>query len=160
MTVTAPLKSDGFDGSGISTLVADAGLTNGAFYGHFDSKDDLIAAVVTEQLANQVARVNALPGGLASLKAFLAEYLSPAHRDDPGNGCPSAALLDEIARSSPATRAAYTADARAMIDAIARHLDTDDRQLSDHILAGAYANAMALAGTDPRAGTSNEQEAR
>ena len=36
-------KSDGFDGSGIATLVADAGLTNGAFYGHFASKDDLIA---------------------------------------------------------------------------------------------------------------------
>lgn len=180
-------KSDGFDGSGISTLVADAGLTNGAFYGHFDSKDDLIAAVVTEQLASQVARVNALPGGLASVKAFLADYLSPAHRDDLGNGCPSAALLDEIARSSPATRAAYTAGARAMIDAIARLLDTgdradaevratgmftllvaslqlaravDDRELSDQILAGAYTNAMTLAGTDPRAGTSNEQDAR
>ena len=39
-------KSDGIDGSGIATLVADAGLTNGAFYGHFASKDDLVASVV------------------------------------------------------------------------------------------------------------------
>ena len=50
-------KRDGFDGAGIATLVADAGLTNGAFYGHFASKDDLIATVVSDQLAAQVARV-------------------------------------------------------------------------------------------------------
>ena len=39
-------KKDGFDGSGIATLMADAGLTNGAFYAHFESKDDLILAVL------------------------------------------------------------------------------------------------------------------
>ena len=44
-------KRDGIDGSGIATLVADAGLTNGAFYGHFSSKDGLVAAVVAQQLA-------------------------------------------------------------------------------------------------------------
>ena len=49
-------KSDGIDGSGIATLVADAGLTNGAFYGHFRSKDDLVASVVAQQLDDQVAR--------------------------------------------------------------------------------------------------------
>ena len=37
-------KSDGIDGSGIATLVADAGLTNGAFYNHFASKDALAIA--------------------------------------------------------------------------------------------------------------------
>jgi TetR/AcrR family transcriptional regulator, transcriptional repressor for nem operon len=71
-------KSDGFDGSGISTLVADAGLTNGAFYGHFASKDDLIASVVAQQLADQAARLESLPTGLASVEAFVREYLSPA----------------------------------------------------------------------------------
>ena len=39
-------KQDGFDGSGVATLMADAGLTNGAFYAHFDSKEDLFATVV------------------------------------------------------------------------------------------------------------------
>src|SRR6476620_9542535 len=72
-------KSDGIDGSGIATLVADAGLTNGAFYGHFASKDDLVASVVTQQLEDQVATVNSLPAGLASIETFLGEYLSPAH---------------------------------------------------------------------------------
>src|SRR6478609_9386662 len=101
-------KSDGIDGSGIATLVADAGLTNGAFYGHFASKDDLVASVVTQQLTNQVAVVNSLPAGLASAEAFVPEYHSPTHRDGLAGGCPSAALLDEIGRCDVAVREAYT----------------------------------------------------
>src|SRR5918994_933147 len=76
-------KSDGLDGSGIATLVGDVGLTNGAFYGHFRSKDDLVASVVAQQLADQVGVVSALPAGPESLEAFIREYLSPAHRDNP-----------------------------------------------------------------------------
>jgi len=165
-------KSDGIDGSGIATLVADAGLTNGAFYGHFASKDDLVASVVAQQLGDQVAIIDSLPAGLASVEAFIREYLSPAHRDDLAGGCPSAALLDEIGRCGAPVRAAYTAGAGAMIEAIAHHLDdgdpqlaneraiglfsllvgslqaaraVTDRDLSDRILAAAYTNAMTLA---------------
>ena len=47
------LKGDGIAGSGIATLMADAGLTNGAFYAHFDSKDDLVANALAEQLREQ-----------------------------------------------------------------------------------------------------------
>jgi TetR/AcrR family transcriptional regulator, transcriptional repressor for nem operon len=165
-------KSDGLDGSGIAALVGDVGLTNGAFYGHFESKDDLIASVVAQQLVDQVARVEALPVGLASLEAFIREYLSPAHRDDRSGGCPSAALLDEIARSDAEVREAYTEGARAMVRAVARHLDDGDPELatqraiglftmlvaslqlaravtdpalSDQVLAAAYANAVTIA---------------
>ena len=165
-------KSDGIDGSGIATLVADAGLTNGAFYGHFASKDDLVASVVRQQLTDQVEVVNGLPAGLASVERFIGKYLSPAHRDDLAGGCPSAALLDEIGRCDVAVREAYTHGAGAMIEAIARHLDDGDPQLaneraiglfcllvgslqaaravtdpdlSDRILTAAYTNAMTLA---------------
>ena len=165
-------KSDGIDGSGIATLVADAGLTNGAFYGHFASKDDLVASVVADQLAAQLNLVNDLPRGLASVESFLRDYLSPAHRDNLAGGCPSAALLDEIGRCDIAVREAYTDGASAMISAIARHLDDGDAaaatqraiglftllvgslqaaravtdpELSERILAAGYANAMTLA---------------
>ena len=134
------LKSDGIDGSGIATLVADAGLTNGAFYGHFSSKDDLVAAVVTDQLDAQVTRLDALPDR-PGVEAFIRDYLSAAHRDDPAGGCPSAALLDEIGRCDRATRQAYTAGIRSVIAAIARHLDDGD----DHTLA-AEERATALVG--------------
>ena len=46
-------KRDGIDGSGIATLMADAGLTNGAFYAHFASKEDLVATAVADQLREQ-----------------------------------------------------------------------------------------------------------
>lgn len=64
-TAGRPFKRDGIDRSGIATLVADAGLTNDAFYGHFTSKDDQVATVVAQQLADPVA-VNSLPTKLAS----------------------------------------------------------------------------------------------
>lgn len=178
-------KSDGIDGSGIATLVADAGLTNGAFYGHFSSKDDLVASVVTQQLEDQVAVVNSLPAGLASVEQYLRYYLSPAHRDDLAGGCPSAALLDEIGRCDPAVREAYTEGATAMIRAIARHLDDGDPErterramglfsllvgslqaaravtdpdLSDRMLTAAYANAVALATAPHTPAHANRQE--
>lgn len=178
-------KSDGFDGAGISTLVADAGLTNGAFYGHFASKDDLIASVMGQQLADQADRLESLPTGLAPLEAFLRAYLSPEHRDDVAGGCPSAALLDEIGRCDEATREAYTDGARRIIDAFARHLDAGDeqdaderavglvalltaslqiaravtdRELSDRVLAAAYAHAMTLATGRPHSSTPGEKE--
>ena len=47
------LKQDGIDGSGVATLMADAGLTNGAFYAHFASKDDLVATAVADQMRAQ-----------------------------------------------------------------------------------------------------------
>ena len=106
-------KSDGIDGSGIATLVADAGLTNGAFYNHFASKDDLVAVVVAAQLADQAAVIQAMPVGPTSVETYLRQYLSPAHRDDRAGGCPSAALLDEIETPRAVSMAAGTTRASA-----------------------------------------------
>src|SRR5438132_7935702 len=89
-TASRRFKQDGIDGSGVATLMADAGLTNGAFYAHFESKDDLVAKVVADQLRNQAETFGALPPGRAGLEEFLGAYLSPQHRDNPRDGCPSA----------------------------------------------------------------------
>lgn len=178
-------KSDGIDGSGIAALVSDAGLTNGAFYGHFSSKDDLVAAVVTDQLDTQAAVLEALPGR-PGVEAFIRDYLSAAHRDDPAAGCPSAALLDEIGRCDGATRQAYTTGVRSVVTAIARHLDGDgeptsraeeqaiglvgllvgslqlaraleDRELSDRVLTSARANALQLLASAGRRSTTDQE---
>src|SRR5436190_3428462 len=87
-------KQDGIDGAGVATVMSDAGLTNGAFYGHFASKEDLVANVLAEQLRAQRHDFDARPADRAGLEAFVRSYLSPAHRDRPADGCPSAALLD------------------------------------------------------------------
>src|SRR6478752_3140091 len=119
-------KRDGIDGSGIATLMADAGLTNGAFYAHFESKDDLVATVVGDQLGRQVSQFRELPGGRRGLEAFVREYLSPAHRDHPDAGCPSAALLDEVGRCTGETRKAYTAGTKAILREICVRLSPED----------------------------------
>jgi TetR/AcrR family transcriptional regulator, transcriptional repressor for nem operon len=120
------LKHDGIDGSGIATLMADAGLTNGAFYAHFTSKDDLVAAALADQLREQRAGLTERAPGRAGVEQYVREYLSVQHRDNPADGCPSAALLDEIGRGTDATRRAYTDGLLAVIDDIAARLAPSD----------------------------------
>jgi TetR/AcrR family transcriptional regulator, transcriptional repressor for nem operon len=167
-------KQDGIDGSGIATLMKDAGLTNGAFYAHFESKEDLVAAVVAAELRVQAGNFAALAPGRAGLVDFVRLYLSPEHRDDPGLGCPSAALLDEVGRCAEGAKRAYTDGAEVIIDEIATRLAPDDprsargttlnlytmmigtlqlaraladEQLSDEVLEQGVQNALALLGT-------------
>ena len=116
-------KQDGIDGAGVAAVMSDAGLTNGAFYGHFSSKEDLVANVLADQLRAQRQSLDAQPSDRAGLEAFVRSYLSPQHRDQCADGCPSAALLDEIARRPAATRQVFTDELMGVIDDIAVRLD-------------------------------------
>jgi TetR/AcrR family transcriptional regulator, transcriptional repressor for nem operon len=167
------LKREGIHGSGVATLMADAGLTNGAFYAHFTSKDDLVAAAVADQLREQRASFSEAAPGRAGVEQYVREYLSVQHRDNPGDGCPSAALLDEIGRCTDATKRAYTDGLLAVIDDITARLAPDDppsaraktlsvfalmigtlqlsraladRQLADEVLEQGLQNALTLLG--------------
>jgi TetR/AcrR family transcriptional regulator, transcriptional repressor for nem operon len=106
--------------------MSDAGLTNGAFYGHFTSKEDLVANVLAEQLRAQRHSFDAQSSDRTGLEAFIRAYLSPQHRDECADGCPSAALLDEIARRPAATRQVFTDELMSTIDDIAARLDPTD----------------------------------
>jgi TetR/AcrR family transcriptional repressor of nem operon len=121
-------KRDGIDGSGIATLMADAELTNGAFYSHFESKEDLVTTAVADQLREQRARFSEREPGRAGVEQYVRDYLSAQHRDNPDDGCPSAALLDEIGRGGDATRRAYTDGVLALIDDVAARLAPEDPQ--------------------------------
>src|SRR3954468_11015460 len=101
-------KQDGIDGAGVAAVMSDAGLTNGAFYGHFASKEDLVANVLVDQLRAQRRTFGAQPPDRAGLEAIVRSYLSPQHRDECAEGCPSAALLDEIVRRPAATKQVFT----------------------------------------------------
>ena len=119
-------KRDGIDGSGIATLMSDAGLTNGAFYAHFGSKDDLVATVVGEELSRQATTFGELPPGRAGLEDFIGWYLSKGHRDHRDAGCPSAALLDEIGRCTTETKKAYTKGAKSIVAEMCARLAPGD----------------------------------
>ena len=75
-------KQHGIDGTGIATLMAEAGLTNGAFYAHFRSKDELVAAVIAEELRAQADAFTCLAPGAEGMAALVRSYLSARHRDD------------------------------------------------------------------------------
>ena len=132
-------KQDGIDGAGVAAVMSDAGLTNGAFYAHFKSKEDLVANVLADQLRTQRQGFDGLPSDRAGLEAMVRLYLSPQHRDQCADGCPSAALLDEIVRRPAATRQVFTDEQLATADAIAARLDPTDPE-------GARTDALTLLG--------------
>jgi len=121
-------KQDGIDGAGVAAVMSDAGLTNGAFYGHFTSKEDLVANVLADQLRAQRHSFDAQAPDRGGLDAFIRAYLSPQHRDQHAEGCPSAALLDEIARRPAATRQVFTDELMRVIDDIAARLEPTDAE--------------------------------
>ena len=119
-------KQDGIDGAGVATVMSEAGLTNGAFYGHFRSKEDLVANVLADQLRAQRQSFDAQRSDRAGLEAFIRSYLSPQHRDQRADGCPSAALLDEIARRPAATKRVFTDELMGTMDDVASRLGPTD----------------------------------
>ena len=119
-------KQDGIDGAGVAAVMSDAGLTNGAFYAHFASKEDLVAHVLVDQLRAQRHSFSAQPPDRPALEAIIRAYLSPQHRDQCADGCPSAALLNEIVRRPAATRQDYTDELLGIADDIAARLDPTD----------------------------------
>jgi TetR/AcrR family transcriptional repressor of nem operon len=132
-------KQDGIDGSGVATVMSDAGLTNGAFYAHFKSKEDLVANVLADQLRAQRKSLDDQPSDRAGLEAFVRAYLSLEHRDLFADGCPSAALLDEIARRPSETRDVFTDEVMEVVDDIAARLEPSD-------IEAARANALTVLG--------------
>ena len=130
------LKKDGIDGAGVSALMSDAGLTNGAFYAHFASKDELVAVVIADQLAAQLNTLEALPDDGRSLRSYIEGYLSANHRDQREDGCPSAALLSEISRAKPLVQQSFTDGLEAMIAVVARRTHIDDTSAARTLAIG------------------------
>ncbi len=121
ITTAAQLfREKGFDGIGVADLMKAAGLTHGGFYGHFDSKEDLMAQAceraVDELLqAGEARRKESTDTPYVS---FLKNYLSLGHRDHRGSGCLMAALGAEAARQNPTVRAAFTQSAKRLLAAL------------------------------------------
>ncbi len=170
---SAQFRENGVAAVGLAGIMSAAGLTNGAFYTHFESKEDLVRAVLLHALSRREARLRVNLEGKAGLKATIRDYLSARHRDDAGTGCPTAALVAEIARHPKQTREAFTEKIAEIIDLIAAQIGkgspaerrkkaiaaygmmvgslqlaraVNDKKLSDEILENAVAASLKLAG--------------
>src|SRR3954447_14816058 len=115
-------RERGFDGIGVADLMKEAGLTHGGFYGHFSSKDDLIAQASARELTRSLAYWSTVAERAAGdpLSAVADAYLTRSHRDNPGAGCVLASLGPDVSRQGPAVRHAVTDYVRAICDRLAR----------------------------------------
>src|SRR6266404_4903759 len=125
-------REEGLAGIGIADLMKEAGLTVGGFYKHFKSRDDLVAEAVGSALGVWKRQVDAAAsdGPLVTYESLVDEYLSEAHRNHPGTGCPIGALAGDLARSDKRTRALVSRKIRDNIELLAtliRNTNETDR---------------------------------
>jgi TetR/AcrR family transcriptional repressor of nem operon len=95
----------GLDGIGVADVMKQAGVTVGAFYKHFNSREEL----VVEALGTAFKDLDAWEKHAETLALLLEKYLSEAHRDNPGAGCAMGALLGDMSRASKSAKTVYTA---------------------------------------------------
>ena len=143
-------RDEGFDGVGVDAIMKEAKLTHGGFYGHFASKDALMA----EAMAHALDRSTAWQQRLGSLAELVAGYLSDRHRADRANGCAVAALGADVARQRPALRKAVTgggapAGRPHRLPAEARHAGRPPAARPRHLSGMVGALMLARAIDDP-----------
>ena len=113
MTAAARLfRRRGFDDVTVAEVMKEAGLTHGAFYGHFPSKEALIGEAVGHALPLKLGD----PGLRRSAAEFADGYLSVKHRDNRASSCLFSSLGTEAARGSAELRHSMTASVRRRID--------------------------------------------
>ena len=142
----------------VADVMAGAGLTHGGFYKQFTSKDALAVEALTQGLADIGERLAKIgePGDENGRAGFLEHYLSPDHRDSPGDGCPVAGFAHDMPGADADLAATYAAGVESYADklggtaavstavgALILARATAGTELSDRILAEALASLEA-----------------
>lgn len=146
-------RSEGIAATGLAGIMSEAGLTNGAFYPHFKSKAALVGECVAAALEDQSEQIRELLAA-GGLETAIDAYLSVAHRDNPGKGCASAALLPELARQPAEARQLYTEQFLNLVRQVSAALppqvkDPEDVAFSVYAtLIGTLQLARAVEGTE------------
>lgn len=155
------LRAHGPDGVSVAAVMKDAGLTHGAFYAHFASKDAMMVAAIAhmfghvrDRWARETLDIDAATG----LSRYIRWYLSPAHRDAPEMGCPVAALAADLPRMSARCRAAFGAGTRkmtAMFEQALERLGHPEPAAAATSFAAELVGALSLARLEADAQRSN-----
>ena len=146
-------RENGFDGIGLKDLMQAAGLTQGAFYKQFASKDDLAAQASKRALESISGQWSAAAEGNPKdpLGAVVARYLSMGHREERGDGCPLVALGADAARQGADVKASFEAGIRKYLETLegwvggASGEDSTDRAMATlSIMVGALMLSRAV----------------
>ena len=117
------IRRSGYDGTGVADIMKEAGLTHGAFYAHFASREAMLAEAANRACAEAAATVADFVAALPAEKALasmLHAYLSPENLANVESGCPLPALGSETPRQAPEVRRATTRYVKTMVDLVAR----------------------------------------
>ncbi|MGO4306696.1 TetR/AcrR family transcriptional regulator [Cupriavidus sp. RAF12] len=116
-------REHGLHGVTVAQVMADAGLTHGGFYGHFASKDNLVAVACQRAFEDGAQRwehriASANGDRRTARNNLVGSYLSPEHRDCAGEGCAASALVGDVARepASKPVRPVYVDGVKQLID--------------------------------------------
>jgi TetR/AcrR family transcriptional regulator, transcriptional repressor for nem operon len=115
-------RKDGVAASGLAGIMTEAGLTNGAFYSHFDSKESLVREALSSALSGQLAEFENSGDVNRDIESAIRRYLNRAHLEGYEEGCPSAALLPEIGRQPTLTKKTYEEGLLGYVNELASHL--------------------------------------
>jgi TetR/AcrR family transcriptional regulator, transcriptional repressor for nem operon len=117
-------RKRGFDGIGLKDLMKSAGLTQGAFYKQFASKDDLAAQASRRAMESATRRWSAATAAKPEdpLGAVIAFYLSMGHRGEKMDGCPIVALGSDAARQGMDVKASFEAGIKEHLEILARFI--------------------------------------
>jgi AcrR family transcriptional regulator len=121
-------RAEGYNGLGIDGLAKAAGVTNGAFYGHFETKAEAFREVAIRGLVELRQGIEWFrrEKGEGWLDAFARFYLGPPKLDQPENVCALPSFAPEMARAPEETRAAFEAELARVVDAMADGLSGPD----------------------------------
>ncbi len=150
-------RQRGIDGVGVAEIAKEAGLTHGALYAHFPSKEALAAEAFSHGFAWNMAQTRAWAGDRCpSFEEHFAGLLSPTMRDRVETGCPMAAVASEVGRQGCAVSASFTQGFEEMVAMLEKSLGDEippcqRRRLAIAALAaqiGAVAVSRGVAKTD------------
>jgi TetR/AcrR family transcriptional repressor of nem operon len=149
-TAARLFREKGYDGIGVSDLMKSAGLTHGGFYGHFASKEDLLAEATAFALKKSVERWGDMLAKSpdTALARIADSYLSREHRDKPELGCSVTALGPDIARLGDKARHALTQGAAgqvAVLEQLVPGADEADKRRQALAAYAAMVGAIVLA---------------
>ena len=137
--------------AGLGSVMAEAGLTKGAFGGHFSTKDELLADMLRFVLAQSLADeldAEGVPPGEEWLVQFQHRYLSCHHRNDVERGCPLPALISDLGRAAESVRAEFAELYESITARLAAHLPAGDTPENRRLLgswAAAAIGSLAVA---------------
>ena len=138
-------RSSGYAGTGVDGIAKAAGVTSGAFYAHFGSKDGAFEAALASGMDEVIESIPNFQREFESdwVSAFADYYLSETHRNDLACGCAMTTLSPEIARADSGMHTAYEAKMNRIVGLIADGLDGNSQE---DRLARAWAMLSTLIG--------------